>query len=149
MKRLLLLLMIVFIATSLMASIADVQLAIQAHNVVVGNEISIPISSSSLNSLGVISYQIDLAFNTGLLTYNGYTKIGSMSSAAMISVNEVNGVLHIAGMATTALQGQGNLLFLKFQANQPGISPLNLEAATLNTTELSNLIDGAAISGTP
>lgn len=105
-----------------------------AGNVVVGNNLTVPFSVTSLNSLGVRSGQFAIAYNSSYLGFvsvttppgtllNGY---GSMSS------NANNGVVYVDFAGTTDLTGSGVLFNLTFTGLQVGGVNLTPTTALFN-----------------
>jgi len=105
-------------------------------NVVVGQNVTIPVSVSSLNGLGVRAGQFAIAYNNNYLGFvsvtapsgtllNGY---GSMSS------NATNGVVSVDFAGTTDLTGSGVLFYITFTGLQAGGIALPLNSALFNET---------------
>lgn len=142
MKKLAALVVLISCWIGLFAAITDIQLEIGSVNTIIGSEVTVPITCSSLTGNGVISYEMDIAYDTSRLDFLAVVKTGTLSAPGMVSVNEVNGALHIAAIFTTALSGQGTLLGLKFGTIFHGVAALGFNAAMMNTTELTNLSGG-------
>jgi len=126
----------------LFAAITDIQLGIGSVNTIIGSEVTAPITCNSLTGNGVISYEMDIHYDTSRLAFVAAVKTNTLSSSGMVSVNEVNGVLHIAAIFTNALSGQGTLLGLKFNAIFHGAAELGFNSAMMNTTPLTQLSSG-------
>jgi len=127
----------------LLADIEDIQLDIGEQNIILGEQTTLPVQTSSLSGYGVISYELNIAYDTQKLTFLEIVKTNTLSANGMISVNEVNGILHIGAIFTNPLYGQGNLLNLKFSAQNPGLAEVNFVSAVMNTTSLMNLYGGS------
>ncbi|MBC8489706.1 MAG: Ig-like domain-containing protein [Bacteroidetes bacterium] len=87
-----------------------------------GGTIEIPIYTSALNGLNILSGDISITFNGNILTSTGYNKTGTLLEgySNIVLNNTVPGVLNIAFAGTTPLTGSGVLLYLQFD-----ISPVN------------------------
>lgn len=126
----------------LFSQINQIQLGIGSVSTVIGGELTVPLTCSSLSGNGVISYELDVSFDSSKLDFLQAEKTGTLSANGLISVNEVNGILHIGAIFTNPLYGQGTLLGLKFTAIFPGSAALSYNSAVMNTTTLSNLSGG-------
>lgn len=126
----------------LCAAITDVSLSIGSTNTIIGNEITAPIICNSVSGNGIISYEMDVYYDTSRLAFIAPVKTNTLSANALLSVHEVNGVLHIAAIFTSPLAGQGTLLGLKFDTIFYGTAELGFNSALMNTTALTNLTAG-------
>jgi len=143
MKKIIVLAILALALMGLSASISDIQLDIGELNTICGYEVTVPIVCSSLTGNGVISYELEISYDTARLDFIEPVKTSTLSANGMVSVNEVNGVLHIGAIFTNALYGQGTLLGLKFTAIFPGTADLLFDSAVMNTTSLTQLSGGA------
>lgn len=143
MKKLIILMLLACSGLGLMAAVEDIQLDIGEQNITLGEQTTLPVQTSSLSGYGVISYELNIAYDTQKLTFLETVKTNTLSANGMISVNEVNGILHIGAIFTNPIYGQGSLLGLKFSAQSPGLAEVNFVSATMNTASLTNLIGGS------
>lgn len=143
MKKLIIFMLLACSCLFLLADIEDIQLDIGEQNIILGEQTTLPVQTSSLSGYGVISYELNIAYDTQKLTFLEIVKTNTLSANGMISVNEVNGILHIGAIFTNPLYGQGNLLNLKFSAQNPGLAEVNFVSAVMNTTSLMNLYGGS------
>ncbi len=131
-----------------------VRLAFRNATVVGGTTFLVPVYvDSSLTGLNVISYQLDLSFNSSYLEYDSVVTAGSMTQSwTFVEGNVISpGRLLIAGSGTTALSDTGRLVFIRFKAKIPasnaGTSISFYSGTTLfNEGEIPLTLVGASIT---
>jgi PKD repeat protein len=103
------------------------------------------------NFSGVASISLTYAYNSSVLTYDGYTNAHTALSSGMLLVNALNSKVQIAWFSVSpASIGTGKLLDVKFIATA-GTSALTWDVATPGAcqyTDINNVsISGAFING--
>ena len=104
------------------AEAGPIRLAFRNMTVVGGTTFLVPVHvDSSLTGLNVISYQLDISFNSTYLTYDTVITTGSMTESWTYVEGNVPsaGRLLVAGSGATALSDTGRLVFLRFKAKVP------------------------------
>lgn len=95
----------------------DIRIRIPDTTVVAGTDLVLPVYiDSSLNGLNVISYQLELTYNSTILTPMELIYAGTMSDQFFMSMQEVpDNKIRIAGAGSTALTGKGTLFYIRFK----------------------------------
>ncbi|MBU0713117.1 T9SS type A sorting domain-containing protein [bacterium] len=125
--------------------IRPVKLSIQDTTVTMGQMIEIPIYTSMLTNLGIISGTVALSFDgnilspTALLTTG--TVLGSYSNVTMNTT--VSGKATIAFAGTSPLSGAGMLCKVQFTATQSGWTPIEFSQAIFNESLLAKTVTGS------
>ena len=104
------------------ADAGPTRLAFRNATVVGGTTFVVPVFvDSSLTGLNVLSYTLDISFNSTYLTYDTVIAAGSMTQSwALLQGNVVSpGRLLIAGSGSTVLSDTGRLVFIRFKAKIP------------------------------
>lgn len=123
----------------------------------VGSTLTVPISTDSLTTRGVSSYDFTFTYNSSALTYTGFSQAGTISSGMIVTANSSTpGTLIIGAYSDSYLSGSGTLLNLNFTINGPigSSSPLNFSSfmynegvPCVNTTNGSFSATSGTISG--
>ena len=81
-----------------------------------GETIDIPIYTTSLTGLGIVSGDIKFTFNGNILTPTGYNTTGTMLEgySNILMNNTISGALNLSFAGTTPLSGNGVLLYIQF-----------------------------------
>lgn len=127
------------------AESGPIRLAFRNMTVVGGTTFVVPVYvDSSLTGLNVISYQLDISFNSTYLTFDSVFSSGSMTSSwTFLEANVPSaGRLLIASSGSTALTDTGRLVFIRFKAK---ILPSNVGAG-LSFTSASTLLNEGNIA---
>lgn len=96
---------------------------------------TVPVTTSDLTGLNVISFDIQVTYDSAVVSSTGVSTSGTLSSGLTVTVNEPTpGTLLISGYGTTPLAGGGTLFNIGFNATGPiGSSTLlNFPAFTYN-----------------
>ena len=104
------------------AEAGPIRLAFKNMTVVGGTTFLVPVYvDSSLTGLNVISYQLDIQFNSTYLQFDSVITTGSMTQTWAYTEGNVPsaGRLLVAGSGATALSDTGRLVFLRFKAKIP------------------------------
>ena len=104
------------------AEAGPIRLAFKNMTVVGGTTFLVPVYvDSSLTGLNVISYQLDIQFNSTYLEFDSVITTGSMTQTWAYTEGNVPsaGRLLVAGSGATALSDTGRLVFLRFKAKIP------------------------------
>src|SRR3990170_8280098 len=104
------------------AEAGPIRLAFKNMTVVGGTTFLVPVYvDSSLTGLNVISYQLDIQFNSTYLQFDSVITTGSMTQTWAYTEGNVPsaGRLLVAGSGATALSDTGRLVFLRFKAKVP------------------------------
>ena len=125
----------------------DFSLEIVNDTVTLGQTVELPVSVSELTAAdNIISYQFDIAFNTLVLAYTGYSLAGTLAEGGSVVVNdEVAGNLSVGFMSTNAILGTGEILLLQFNTLALDTTNLFISSAYLNSTPVLDLIQGTVI----
>jgi len=109
--------------------------------------LEVPISVSELTAVdNIIAYQFDIDFDNVVLEYTGKDIVGTLAENGTVEVNSsIAGKLSISYMASTAIQGAGDILKLQFNTLLTDTSELVISNAYLNSTEVTDLSAGIVI----
>lgn len=111
-----------------------------------GNVIKIPVYSTNVNNLGIVSGAVTLSFNTNVLLYaTEFDKNGTLlESCENISINtSVPGMVSISFAATVPLTGSGPLVYISYMvSNNTGGTNLSFEDAVFNEDILAQTDHG-------
>ncbi len=104
------------------AEAGPIRLAFKNMTVVGGTTFLVPVYvDSSLTGLNVISYQLDIQFNSTYLEFDSLITTGLMTASwASVANVSLPGRLLVAGSGATALSDTGRLVYLRFKAKIPG-----------------------------
>ena len=126
--------------------IRAMKLTLPTTSALQGTIVEIPITTTSLTGLGILSGNINITFNQNILTLVGYNQTGTLLSGySNILLNSpVNGAASLAFAGTTALSGSGVLLYLRFNVSavNTGGSTLAFTDAFFNESILAKTING-------
>jgi len=107
-------------------------------SVFAGQPVSIPITVTALDGLGIRSGQIQIAYAPSVVTFTSVTTpAGTILNGYGSSVAAAaNGVVTFAFAGTTDLAGSGTLCYLNFNTTTgvPGVTSLTLNSALFNET---------------
>ncbi len=110
----------------------------------VGEEIEIPIYSSTLSSNEqIISYDFNFAFNDTKLAYAGYSLEGTVADGGSVSINNLGEILDIGYMTETALQGEHKILKLRFYVLEEEYSEIIITDFYYNNTPINDIQNSA------
>jgi len=111
-----------------------------------GGTIEVPINTTSLTGLNIMSGNIEISFNGNILTPTGINTTGTLLSgySNIIWNNNIEGLLDIAFAGTAALSGSGVLFYIQFDitALNTGNSSINFGEALFNETLLAKTENG-------
>jgi hypothetical protein len=110
-----------------------------------GQQAEIPVLVSALAAEdGIISYQFDLAYDNRLLEFNGITLPGTLSEGGEAVFNAaVEGIISFSYMSASALQGEGEMLGLRFSSLATGTTELIITEAWFNTIPVQHITNGS------
>lgn len=95
----------------------EVEVSLPDTTISFNTTVSIPLKTTNLTGLGVISFDCTIIYNSTLVEYIDFNKTGTLSSASTIVVNsQIPGQLIIGAAQTQPLQGSGVLLYLIFRS---------------------------------
>lgn len=112
--------------------------------------ITVPISTSAINTLNVTSFTTQIAVNTSSLTYNSYTTTGTLTAGWSLtpSWNASTGILTLSGTGPAA--GPGTVLINVVFNTLSGSSPLIFNSFTYNLGRPSaSTTNGSVTIGVP
>ena len=145
MKKILILLIIVY-SNFLFAQIDASLITVSNHEVELGNNFDVTISTSELLSeWNVTAYQFELSFDSEIIDFVGYELDDTISEGGTLSVNAQNDVITVGFMTIESLTGSGTLLRLEFSAIATGFSELNPTDFIYNVTSITDLNEGSVI----
>ncbi|MFC1476905.1 putative Ig domain-containing protein [candidate division KSB1 bacterium] len=115
---------------------------------VVNQELLLPVQSSDLTGLGVVSFDCTLRYDEAKLDYLGHVSANTLSSSFMIVENTTEpGRLIISGAGTTPVSGAGPLIYFRFSTkNDTGYSELTFQNFAFNeNTVPSTRVNGSVL----
>ena len=125
------------------SSLSSTKVYVDAPATVKQNDtLELSISTEALNTVdNVIAYQTDFTYDTTRYAYIGSNLVGTLNSAGSVDINtSKKGLLKVGYMTQTALNGAGNLVKLKFKANNTvGQGIFGLSNFLYNTTTITSL----------
>lgn len=104
--------------------------------------LELSISTETLNSSdNVIAFQTDITYDTTRYTFVSNNTVGTLNTKASVDLNtDKKGTIKVGYISTSALQGAGSLLKLKFKANQKvGQGIFSLSQFMYNNTDITSL----------
>ena len=104
--------------------------------------LELSISTETLNTAdNVIAYQTDITYDTTRYTFVSNQTVGTLNPKASVDLNtDKKGTIKVGYISTSALQGAGSLLKLKFKANQKvGQGIFGLSQFMYNNTDITSL----------
>ena len=110
-----------------------------------GSTIDIPIYTTSLTGLNIMSGNISFSFNQNILTPTTLITAGTMLDGYTTTFNNLlSGNVNIAFAGTTALSGSGVLLYVRFDVSavSTGATWLNFTEAVFNENLLATTDNG-------
>jgi len=136
------------------AEAGPTRLAFRNMTVVGGTSFLVPVYvDSSLTGFNVLSYQLEINFNSTYLTFDSVVTAGSMTASWAFAEGNVPspGKLVVAGSGATALSDTGRLVFLSFTANIPSSDvgtaiSFNVAVTLLNEGEIPLSFSSATIT---
>jgi len=125
----------------------DFSLTLLNDTVTLGMAVEVPVSVSELTITdNIISYQFDIAFDSLVLAYTGFSLTGTLAEGGSMVINEeINGSLSVGYMNTIAIIGSGEILQLQFDALALDTTDLLISSAFLNSTPVVDLTQGTVI----
>ncbi len=119
------------------AFVPTIVTTIGSLNTCSGTSFSIPVSVTNCNNVGAIS--LALAYNSDVLTYEGYEGLHPGLNGGQMQINASNGYVYFSWISLTGANiGNGNLFSIDFMGS-PGSSPLTWN---LTYSEYSNVTGG-------
>ncbi len=104
--------------------------------------LELSISTETLNTAdNVIAFQTDITYDTTRYTFVSNHTVGTLNPKASVDLNtDKKGTIKVGYISTSALQGAGSLLKLKFKANQKvGQGIFGLSQFIYNNTDITSL----------
>ena len=125
----------------------DFSLTLINDTVTLGMAVEVPLTVGELTAEdNIISYQFDIAFDPLVLTYTGFSLVGTLAEGGSVVVNdEASGSLSVGYMHTNAITGSGEILLLQFNSLAPDTTDLLISSAYLNSTPVLDLTQGTVI----
>jgi len=125
----------------------DFSLEIVNDTATLGQTVELPVLVGELTAAdNIISYQFDIAFDTLVLAYTGYSLAGTLAEGGSVVVNDVAGSsLSVGYMHTSAILGTGEILLLQFSTLALDTTNLFISSAYLNSTPVLDLTQGTVI----
>jgi len=125
----------------------DFSLVLLNDTTILGQTVELPVLVSELTAAdNIISYQFDIAFDTLVLAYTGYSLTGTLAEGGSLVVNdEEGGILSVGYMHTSAILGTGEILLLQFSTRVLDTTTLFISSAYLNSTPVLDLTHGTLI----
>ncbi len=111
-------------------------------------QVTVPVSVSNLTlTQGFTSYQFQLAFDPGILSYQGFSTAGTLSANGTAMATPGTGHLGVSFVTNGILQGQGTLLNLHFLTISNGVTALTAGSFTFNETPVMLINQGLVTVG--
>lgn len=112
-----------------------------------GSTIEVSIETNSLSSSwNLTDYDLELAYDTSILSYDSYITENTISEECTISITETEpGVLTVNANSVEALSGSGNLFKLVFLAESPGVAEIGINSFHYNIYEVNDLVNGEVV----
>ncbi|MCD4730930.1 MAG: Ig-like domain-containing protein [Bacteroidales bacterium] len=111
-----------------------------------GGFIEIPIYTTSLDGLGIMSGEMNFTFNGNILTPTGYNTTGTLLDgySNFAFNNTIAGALSISFAGTTPLSGSGVLFYIQFDISAINSGPtwINFGEALSNESIPAKTVDG-------
>jgi hypothetical protein len=136
--KVLLILIILFGAITFPAHAQSITLRLPDTTVVAGDLLDLPVyADQDLSGHSVLSYQLEIGFNSTCLEPLGIIKDGTLSStwSSVEYKNWVPGQVSVAAAGGTPLSGAGKLIIIRFRCLQAGYSSMTF------TDPLKNLLN--------
>jgi hypothetical protein len=112
-----------------------------------GSTAEIPVSTTSLNGLGIEAGNIAITFNQNILTPIGYSVAGTILNGYtnIVMNTSVPGSITFGFAGITPLTGSGDLFKIQFQVSSvnTGTTGLNFTDALFNETMLAKTVNGS------
>lgn len=114
--------------------VRGMRVTVGSASVVQGNSVSVPVTVTTLDGLGVRAGQFTIEYTANLLTATGIVTSGTMLSGYSPTFNAGAGSATVSFAGTSDLTGAGTLFTLQLQASSSssGGSPLDLVEALFN-----------------
>lgn len=110
-----------------------------------GSIIDIPVYTTSLTDLGIVSGGFLLTFDGNIIKPLISVKEGTLlETCPNVSINTLNnGIVSLAFAGTAPLSGEGILCMIRFQVQVPGWTMLHFAGASFNEILLAKTVDGS------
>jgi hypothetical protein len=122
--------------------LASTKVFVDAPASVIQNDtLELSISTETLNTAdNVIAFQTDITYDTTRYTFVSNHTVGTLNPKASVDLNtDKKGTIKVGYISTSALQGAGSLLKLKFKANQQvGQGIFGLSQFMYNNTDITS-----------
>jgi hypothetical protein len=125
----------------------EYSLAVQSDTIALGQpaEVSILVSELTLAD-NIISYQLNIGFDTSSLQYTGINLYGTIAEGGETAVNSSSaGQISISYMRVTPLTGAGAILKLQFNSTAADTCQISVSNAWLNNMRIQDLTNGTVI----
>lgn len=108
-------------------------------------EFDLPVVSTQIDSAkNVLSYQFDVDYDAGKLSYLSASVAGTLASSGTVLVNNLTlGHLTVGFSSATPIKGAGDILRLRFRANAIGTATPTFSNFRYNTTALNEFTIGS------
>ncbi|MBM4399059.1 MAG: metallophosphoesterase [Candidatus Cloacimonetes bacterium] len=127
----------------------SVVITLPTLHVPVDAQITVPVNVSNLTmAQGFQSYQFQLAYNPGIISYQSYSTAGTLSANGTVMATPATGHLSISFVTNGFLIGQGTLLNLSFNCLNDGVTELTSTNFTFNNTPVLIINQGLVNVGT-
>lgn len=125
----------------------DFALSLLNDTVTLGMAVEVPVSVSELTITdNIISFQFDIAYDTLVLVFDGFSVEGTIAEGGSVVINDqVGGRLSVGYMSSSAITGSGEILQLQFNALALDTTDLLISSAFLNSTPVLDLTRGTVI----
>lgn len=111
-------------------------------------QVTVPVNVSNLTmTQGFQTYQFQLSYDPGILSYTGYSTAGTLSSGGTVLATPAIGSISINFSTNGYLLGQGTLLNLGFSTVRDGVTPLLASNFSFNGSPVMIINQGLVTVG--
>lgn len=125
--------------------IRPLKLFIGDMSAIEGSVIDIPVYSTLLTGIGIVSGTFALSFDPNILKPLACASEGTLlESCPNVTINTtISGMVKLAFAGSSPLSGEGTLCMIRFQVQKPGWTKLHFIGASFNETLLAKTEDGS------
>lgn len=125
-----------FTSAGSLVTVNDVTVSVGSGDILDEEVIAVPVQTQDVTGLGIISYEIEIGYNTDVATFQGLELNGTLSDGLTVSAFDNEGTLRIAMGSANEMSGEGDLIRLLFSAaDSAGTgdeTPLSLQVMKFN-----------------
>ncbi len=126
--------LLLIISMGIYATNTDIQLTLPDITVTYGEEIVVPVTTTSLTGMNITAWQFNVIYDKSKYLLNQITTQNTLSANGMAILNQIDAGTAIAVIFTQPMAGSGVLIKLNFTCLTPGSSTLSLADVIFNST---------------